>query len=113
MPRARGSVLLIEEIGEESYRIDRLLSQLWNSNTLRGVAGLALGAFTDAVPRRVSVEPLPLDEVMSHYLDLTGCPAVAGVRYGHIVAKLTLPLGVMVRLDGTRGELRLRESGVS
>lgn len=112
MPRSSGAIMLLEEIGEEAYRVDRLLSQLWNTGTLRGLAGLALGAFTDSGPRRVSVDPLPIEDVFAEYVSRAAAPAVGGISYGHIARKLTLPLGVHAQLDGTRGSLTLLESGV-
>lgn len=112
LPTMDGAVLLVEEIGEEAYRVDRLLSQLWNSGALKRLAGLAFGAFTDAKPTRVSVDPLPLDEVFAEYVRRAGVPAVGGLLYGHIKTKLTVPVGVPTRIDGARGTLRLVEAGV-
>ncbi len=105
LPDLAGAILLIEEIGEETYRLDRHLSQLDNAGVLRSIAGLAFGAFTGTEPKRVSVDPLPLDAVLSHYLDRAGVPAVGGILYGHIDTKLTLPVGAPAMIDGSRGEL--------
>ena len=113
LPDMRGAILLIEEIGEEAYRVDRLLSQLYNAGILSRIAGLAFGAFTDAGPKRVSVDPLPIEEVLAEYIARAGVPAIGGVLYGHIPTKLTLPVGVRVRIDGGRGEMRVLESGVA
>lgn len=113
LPTTAGSIVLLEEIGEEAYRVDRLLSQLWNAGALRKIAGLALGAFTDSGPRRVSVDPLPIDEVFDEYIRRAGVPSVGGVSYGHVPKKLTLAIGVHAALDGSKGVLRLVESGVS
>jgi len=112
LPKPSGAVLLVEEIGEESYRVDRLLSQLYNAGTLGRIAGFAFGAFTGAKPTRVSVDPLAMEDVFSEYCRRAGVPAIGGVLYGHIPTKLTLPLGVHVRIDGTRGTLRILEGGV-
>jgi muramoyltetrapeptide carboxypeptidase len=112
MPKTDGAILLLEEIGEEAYRVDRLLSQLWNAGVIKRIAGLALGAFTGSEPRRVSVEPLPIDEVFAEYLRRCGVPTIGGVSYGHIAKKLTLPLGVRARLDASRRTLRITEPAV-
>jgi len=113
LPKLREPVVLIEEIGEEAYRVDRLLSQLWNCGLLKGASGIALGAFTNAKPTRVSVEPLPMEEVFAEYVLRAGVPAVAGVPYGHIPRKATVPFGVRARVDGSRGVLRILEGGVA
>jgi len=112
LPKPNGAVLMVEEIGEEAYRVDRLFSQLYNAGVLENSVGLALGAFTGTKPTRVSVDPLPIDDVFAEYVRRAAVPAVGGVLYGHIPTKLTLPLGVRVRLDGSRGSLRILESGV-
>jgi muramoyltetrapeptide carboxypeptidase len=113
LPKSSGAIMLIEEIGEEAYRVDRLLAQLWNSGMMKEIAGLALGAFTGTDPRRVSVDPLPIAEVFDEYVRRAGVPCISGVSYGHIERKLTLPLGVHATIDASRGTLRIQESGVS
>lgn len=111
MPDPSGAILLIEEIGEEAYRLDRHLSQLDNAGVLSKISGLALGAFTGTEATRVSVDPLPVEEVFDHYLDRAGVPAVGGVLYGHIATKLTLPVGAPARINGTSGTLELLGAG--
>lgn len=113
LPKPDGAVLIVEEIGEEAYRVDRLLSQLWNAGILRKIAGLGFGAFTDAKPTRVSVDPLPMEEVFTEYIRRAAVPTVQGLLFGHIATKLTLPVGARARIDGRRGTLRLLEAGVA
>ena len=112
VPDMNGAILLIEEIGEEAYRVDRLFSQLWNSGILKQISGLAFGAFTGTDPKRISVDPLPIEEVFKEYVERAKVPTIYGVPYGHIKRKLTLPVGVQARLDGTSGYLKLLETGV-
>lgn len=112
IPDLAGSILLIEEIGEEAYRVDRLLCQLSNAGILEKVGGIALGAFTGTEPTRVSVDSLPIGDVFQHYLNRAGVPAIGNVPYGHIAGKLTVPVGAMVELDGTTGQLVIVQSGV-
>lgn len=111
-PKMDAPVVLVEEIGEEAYRVDRLLSQLWNAGLLKRASALAFGAFTNAKPTRVSVEPLPMGEVFAEYVRRADLPAVAGVPYGHIPRKATVPFGVRARVDGSRGVVQILESGV-
>ena len=114
LPDFTGAILLLEEIGEEVYRLDRLLSQLENAGILGSIAGLAYGQFTGTEPRRISIEPLELDDVLHDYADRAGVPAVAGVPYGHVEKKLTLPVGAMARLHSSskRSALTLLDAGV-
>ncbi len=113
MPDMSGAILLIEEIGEEAYRVDRLLSQLWNSGVLKDIAGLAFGAFTGTEHKRISVDPLPMEEVFAEYIRRAHVPTISGVPYGHIKQKLTLPVGVTARIDGTKGTLSVLGSALT
>lgn len=112
LPSFNNALLLIEEIGEEAYRVDRLLSQLDNAGVLRKISGLLFGQFTNAKPTRVSVEPLPMEEVFSEYIRRAGKPALGNLLYGHIPTKLTLPIGVKASIDGKRGVFTILEAGV-
>lgn len=113
MPDMNGAILLIEEIGEEAYRVDRLLSQLWNSGMLGQLAGLAFGAFTGTEHKRISVDPLPMEEVFAEYIRRANVPTVSGIPYGHIGRKLTLPVGVTARIDGSAGTLTITEPALT
>jgi muramoyltetrapeptide carboxypeptidase len=113
MPDPTGAILVIEEIGEEAYRVDRLLSQLWNAGVLGSIAGLVFGAFTGTEPKRISIDPLPIEEVFAEYVQRADVPTLAGLPYGHIQSKLTLPVGVSARVDAEGGELHIMESGVA
>jgi muramoyltetrapeptide carboxypeptidase len=112
LPDLTGAVLLIEEIGEEAYRLDRHLSQLYNAGVLNRINALALGAFTGTDAKRISVDPLPVEEVFNEYISRAAVPAIGGVLYGHIDTKLTLPLGVRVRVDGDTGAMEVCDAGV-
>ncbi|MCX4553940.1 LD-carboxypeptidase [Streptomyces sp. NBC_01387] len=104
-PRARtsvrGGLLLIEDIGEEAYRLDRILTQLIRSGWLDGVAGIALGSWVDCGP---------YDDVRAVLLDRLGglgVPVVEELGFGHCTAAETIPLGVPAVLDADAGTLTL------
>lgn len=90
---ARGGVLLLEDVGEEPYRLDRFLTQLRRSGYLDGVAGIVCGTFTDCGPQE-TVDALLLDR-----LGDLGAPVLAGADIGHGVPMQPYPLGLPVRLD--------------
>lgn len=80
-PRARGSLLLLEDIGEPPYKIDRLFTQLVLSGALEGVVGVALGSFTGcAAPEAAGWS---LEQVLAELLEPLGVPVVAGLPVGH------------------------------
>ncbi|GAA2256493.1 LD-carboxypeptidase [Streptomyces amakusaensis] len=98
---ARGGLLLLEDVGEEDYRLDRILTQLLRSGLLDGVTGVALGSWADCGPyERVR-------EVLRDRLGGLGVPVVEELGFGHGDVNLTMPLGVLAVLDAEAGTLTL------
>jgi muramoyltetrapeptide carboxypeptidase len=104
-PSARGCILFVEEIDERPYRIDRAWTQLVLSGALDGVAGIALGRFTEC-----GGDVLELMERLTAPL---GVPVVAELPIGHEPDNWTLPLGVRASLDADAGRLQLLEPAVT
>ena len=105
MPDLRGAVLFLEEVGEEAYRIDRLLQHLRMSGALLGVRAILIGQLQ--VPKTARVFPGdrdPLAVLSDHLLPLR-IPVVRGVPSGHGDGKWTLPLGGTASLDTVKGVL--------
>jgi len=108
---ARGAILLLEDVGERPYQLDRLLQQLRCAGVTDGVAGVGLGHFErcDEPPEaRITAE-----EVLREWLDELGVPWVAGLPFGHGAPNLAWPMGVRARLDGAGAALHILESGVA
>ncbi len=112
MPDLRGAVLFLEDVGEEVYRIDRMLAHLRLAGALDGVAGVAVGRFTE-VGRRGADGVLGLEEVLENYLAPLGVPVAWGFPIGHIDDQWTVPVGVRARLDAGAGSLELLEAAVA
>ncbi|HEX5387411.1 MAG TPA: LD-carboxypeptidase [Gemmatimonadales bacterium] len=110
-PDLAGALLFLEDVGEELYRIDRMLSHLRLAGVLAGVAGVVVGQFTE-MPR-ASDGGLDLDDVLEHYLAPLGVPVARGFPIGHMDEQWTLPLGVRARLDADAGELALLDPAVA
>lgn len=110
-----GAILFLEEISEEPYRVDRLLTQLWLAGKLQACAGIALGNFRDCESKGLSFsEPsFTLQQVFEERISSLGIPAVYGLPFGHVKSKLTLPLGVQAELDATSRTFRLVQPSVS
>ncbi len=111
-PRLEGALLFIEDVGEEVYRIDRMRAHLRLAGVLDGLAGVAVGRFTE-LGRRGADGALGLDEVLATYLEPLGVPVVQGFPIGHIDDQWTIPIGVQARLDADAGTLDLLEPAVS
>ena len=104
-PAWEGSILFLEDVGENVYRLDRLLAHLRNAGVLGAVAGILLGSFTgipDDDPNR------RLSEVFEDYFAPLGVPVLSGIPFGHITPKITLPWGVEVEMDAEAGTVHLR-----
>jgi muramoyltetrapeptide carboxypeptidase len=108
-PSFNDSVLVIEDIGEEPYRIDRYLSQLKNSGVLYKINACILGQFTDCAPKEPE-KSLTLEQIFNDYLGNLRIPVISNLSYGHIPQKLTLPLGARVRVDAKRQKITIIES---
>ena len=106
----KGKILFIEDVGEQPYRIDRMLTQLRQSTNLGALAGIALGIFEDCNPRAEGTQSL-LDVLKDRLGDLR-IPVVYGLSFGHIRDQFTLPVGVEAELDATNATLTLLETGV-
>lgn len=98
-----GKILLIEEVGEAPYRIDRMLTQLRLAGKLVAAAGIIFAEWIDCEPER-GRPSLSLEQVVADIIKPLGKPTVAGLAAGHGPGRLTLPLGVEVRIEAPPGE---------
>ncbi|MBG0832933.1 LD-carboxypeptidase [Planomonospora sp. ID67723] len=87
---ARGRIVLLEDVGEAPYRIDRMLTQLFQAGSLDGAAGFVLGSWLDCG------DPYP---VLEERLAPLGVPVIAGLPVGHGMPQLSLPLGALGAID--------------
>jgi muramoyltetrapeptide carboxypeptidase len=107
----RGAILLVEEVSESPYRIDRMLQQLRGAGKLEGVVGIGTGDLSTCVDERY---PRPCaEEVFEELARGIGVPLVAGLPFGHVRGNRAWPLGVRATIDGARGEVRILERGVA
>ncbi|MEU6433301.1 LD-carboxypeptidase [Streptomyces albidoflavus] len=100
-PSATGGLLLIEDIGEEAYRLDRILTQLLRARWLDGVRGVALGSWEECGP---------YEEVRAVLRDRLGpleVPVAEEFGFGHGEGALTMPFGLPAELDADAGTLTL------
>lgn len=108
-PDTRGCILFLEDVSEPVYRIDRLFVQLRLAGLLDGIAGLALGRFTDLG----DVDPeRDLRAVLREVAHNLRVPAIMDLPIGHVEHNSTLPVGVMARLDVDQGTLETLEPAV-
>ncbi len=101
-PDAQGGLVLLEDIGEDIARVDRMVTHLLRSGWLRGAAGLLLGSWTACPPGTAAVR-----EMIAERLQPLGIPTVWGLNFGHCAGQLTIPLGVSATLDANNATLTL------
>ena len=105
-PTYDGAILVLEDVGEPTYRIDRMLRQLALSGALGRVAGIVFGHFTDGT-HDSDVTSRRLDDVLREAAEIAGVPAIAGAPLGHIDHQWTIPLGAPAELDAGAGTLHV------
>jgi len=109
-PPFRGRILFFEDLDEEPYRYDRLLTQLLNAGLLQQVAGIAIGVNVnceDPKARRTKEYRQTLADVLRERLCPLHVPVVMNLPFGHIRHNATLPVGGRALLDADRGDLRI------
>ncbi|MBR2942032.1 MAG: LD-carboxypeptidase [Clostridia bacterium] len=107
----KGRILFIEEVGERTYCVDRMLTQLRLAGKFEDCAGVVFGDFTDC-PVEYPEFGLTLEEVIRDIAAPCGKPIFTGMQVGHISPQLTLPFGVMARMDADERTLEILESAV-
>lgn len=96
----RNKILMIEDINEENYSIDRLLTQLKFSGKLSSCKGFLIGHFTPYNPKTLDV----IISILKPY----NKPIICGIPFGHDYPNLTLPLGSTISFNPNTDELRIK-----
>lgn len=110
-PKFKNKIVFMEEVGEQPYRLDRMLTQLLQATDLREAAGIALGVFNDCLPKS-DTPSLTLPDSLRDRLGNLGIPVVYGLPFGHITHQATLAYGIKAKLDANARKLTLLEHGV-
>jgi muramoyltetrapeptide carboxypeptidase len=101
MPALRRAILLVEEVGEPPYKVDRMLVHLRRAGVLDGLAGVAVGQFTDCADGWST----SIVDVLGEHLGGLGVPVLGGLPIGHGRDQLSIPLGPPATIDVTAGTL--------
>jgi muramoyltetrapeptide carboxypeptidase len=111
----RGKILFLEDVDEEPYSIDRMLTHLRLAGKFDGVAGVIFGECQDCRPKDYkpsSTIPYGLGEVLDNILGDLKVPVLYGLTIGHTDDQLTLPMGVTAILDATNGTVDITDAAV-
>lgn len=115
MPPLEGAILVLEDVGEAPYRIERMLTHWRLSGALQRLAGIGFGHFSDcddetdpeAAADTAAGRRFGLDQVLQERTADLGIPVVMGLPLGHVCGNAALPLGAPACLDGDAGRLEL------
>lgn len=110
LPSFRNSILLMEEVSEPPYKIDRYFSMLRLQKILHQTKGVILGRFVDCYEKNKDKKTLTLNEVINEYFESIDKPVLYNVHHGHIEENLTLPIGANCRLNASRGFIEIIEN---
>ncbi len=106
-PSLKGAILVLEDVGEAPYRVDRMLTQWRSTGLFTGLAGVACGRFSwkedDVLPGDFSMA-----EILQERLGDLGAPLVMDLPLGHGLPNRALPLGREALLDASSGQLTLQ-----
>jgi muramoyltetrapeptide carboxypeptidase len=105
-PELSDGILILEDINEPVYRIDRMLQQLKLAGALDGCRGIVFGECVKC-PEDAGGGGRPFDEVLGEIAHGLGVPCLAGIPVGHIDEQWTIPLGAMATLDTSKRALNV------
>lgn len=117
LPSLTGAILVLEDVGEAPYRIERMLTHWRLCGALQQLGGIGLGSFSgcddegdpEAAADRAAGRRFSLEQVLRERTADLGIPVVAGLPVGHEPGNAALPLGRQARLDGDASTLELLE----
>ena len=117
LPSFSGHLVFLEDIGEEPYRIDRMLNTIWISGAMKGAKGLIFGDF-HARPEQPFSTPtdasraFTMQQVLQNFANQVGVPTYCGGWFGHIRDKYTLPIGIEAAMDADKQTIEITDAAV-
>ena len=111
LPDLSGAILFLEDVNENIYRLDRLMTHLKIAGVFDRLAGFIFGQCPGCLPD-ADYGSLTLEEVVIDHIKPLGIPAWYGAMIGHVEPVLTLPIGLEVEIDASAGTIRMLEPAV-
>ena len=113
VPDFQDAILFCEDVGEDYYRIDRMVTTLKLAGVLGKIKGFVFGGCSECGPGNGNFGALTLEEILNDHIKPLGVPAWQGAMIGHAQPQWTLPEGTQVEIDATAGTITMLESAVS
>lgn len=112
LPNWKGKILFLEDVAEEPYRIDRMLTQLKLNGVFEKVNGVILGSFRKCLAEEPEIS-YTLEEVFEQHFSNLSIPVYFGAQIGHTRNKFTVPVGVKIKMNADKGEFELLQTAVN
>jgi len=113
LPDWDNAILFCEDVREDLYRVDRMLTQLKLAGVLGKIKGFVFGGCSECGPGDGNYGALTLEEIFADHIQPLGVPAWSGAMIGHGQPQWTVPEGAQVEIDATAGTIALLEPAVS
>jgi len=111
LPDWKGKILFLEDVMEEPYRIDRMLTHLKLNGVFNDLNGIVLGQFRKCKAEEPDIS-FTLGEVFDQHFNSLEIPVFFGAAIGHIKYKYTIPLGLPVQIDADQRSIELLHPAV-
>ena len=109
-PDFENKIVYLEDIGEKTYRIDKMVFHLLSGTNLKQAAGIVMGVFGEC---NINEEPkLSLKVALDDLLKPLGIPVSYGLSFGHIKRMITIPTGIRAVMDADKNSFSLLEPAV-
>lgn len=108
-PLMEKTILMLEEVEEAPYRVDRMLHQLKYAGVLEKLSGILLGDFSSCKTGK-NIPSLTLAQIFDKLLK--NQPTISNLHFGHVKNPITLPLGMRVKIDTQKKEINILEATV-
>jgi len=105
LPDLTGKILLLEDVGEYTYRLELMLNQLRQQPGFAQIAGVVFGRFAKCEPE--SPEDGTTEDILKDFAAQLSVPVMFNFPYGHIPERYVLPIGAAVEMDADKGTLKI------
>ncbi len=112
VPDYSGSILFLEDVQENLYRIDRMLTSLKLAGILDKAKGVVFGTCSQCGPGNDNYAALTIEEILADHIKSLGVPAWQGAMIGHDTPQWTIPFGLEVEIDSSVCTVTMTEPGV-
>ena len=105
------SIIFIEEVDEQPYDLDRMLHHFKMAGKFDKCRGVFFNKMKSIKPK--GTHSLSMEEIIDNVFKEYDFPVCAGLPFGHVKEKLTLPIGIKIKLDADKGRIAFLEAAVS